>query len=399
MTAPVSGYETWRLVPRDPLVFGDGGPVAAFTPRSTFLLPPQATVAGLVRSALLEAAGDLSADAARAALGVRVRGPWLVEDDPEGEGRSGRLWVPAPADVVFAGGEPIAPRLVQPTEDEGVSWPPGAPPRLVQLESRGEATGGAKTEKPAFPLWPLESVVDWGLEKGPPPVAERWNLLSPGAKHPIERESRIHVAIDPERQAALPEALFSSGGLRLAERFHLAVEVAPPEDGNLAGRRPAGLRVLGGESRTVACTVSPGPLFPGREDYQEAVQAFVDQADRPLGLRVQLLTPGDFGGWRPRWPAGVAAPLLAVAMDRPQAVSGWDLQRQRPRAVRRLVPAGTVYYLGPFDRPEPLLETWRALWGTSLCADAAGDPATFLAPPAHDGYGLALPLPCTLRDS
>lgn len=404
MTVSISRWETWRLGPRDPLVFGDGGPVAAFTPRSTFLLPPQATAAGLVRSALLEAAGDVSAEAARAALGVRLRGPWLVEDDRE----SGRLWVPVPADVVFAGGEPIPPRLVQPIEDEGVIWPSAGPPCLVHLESRDEAGGGAKTERPEFPLWPLETVLDWGLSlvglegsgkrSVAPDLAKRWKPLVAEGRRPIEREPRIHVAIDPERQAALPEALFSSGGLRLAENFHLALEVTPPEDGPLADHRPTGLRVLGGESRTVACTVASGPLFPGSGVYEPCVREFAEAANGPLALRVELLTPGDFGGWRPRWPDGVEAPLLAVAMDRYPAVSGWDLQRRRPRAVRRLVPAGTVYYLGPYGRADALLETWRALWGVSLCEGAPGDPPTFLAPPAHDGYGLALPLPCILRD-
>jgi hypothetical protein len=281
-----------------------------------------------------------------------------------------------------------------------VTWPADGPAATVYVPARsegnGRATSGAKTEAPPFPLWPLEAVIAWGLGEESVPFPESWSLLSAEGPHPIVREPRVHVAIDPERQTALPEALFSSGGLRVADRFRFAVEVSTPADGGLALPAPSGLRVLGGESRTVACSASSEALLPGFEVYRASVERFLGAAQAPLGLRVQLLTPGDFGGWRPRWPAAVTAPVVAVAMNRHQAVSGWNLRGQRQRAVRRLVPAGTVYYLGPFTGAGDLLEAWRALWGVSLCDGLPGDPATFLAPPAHDGYGVALPLPCAL---
>lgn len=393
------GIQTWSLEPRDPLVFGDGGPVAAFAPRTAFTLPPQATVAGLVRTAILEATGDISDLAARAALEVRLRGPWMVDQGPDAP-EPGRLWVPAPADVAVSDAELLRPRLIRPADDEGVNWPPDAPPAVVHLPARSEANGrsagGAKTEPPPFPLWPLGAVIAWGLGEGAASLPEEWHLLAAGGLHPITREPRVHVAIDPERQTALPEALFSSGGLRVADGFRFVVEVAASAAGGPAPPAPSGLRILGGESRTVACASSSEALFPGFEVYRERVERFVGAARAPLGLRVQLLTPGDFGGWLPRWPAAVAVPVLAVAMNRHQAVSGWNLRGQRPRAVRRLAPAGTVYYLGPFAEPGALLDTWRSLWGVSLCEGLPGDPATFLAPPAHDGYGIALPLPCVL---
>jgi hypothetical protein len=87
------------------------------------------------------------------------------------------------------------------------------------------------------------------------------------------------------------------------------------------------------------------------------------------------------------------ATQLAAGFD---PVSGWDLQRRRPRAVRRLVPAGSVYIFGRVASPEALLGLCEALWGRSLCAGLEGDPESFLAPPEHDGYGTVLPLPCAL---
>lgn len=400
---------TWWLEPRDPLVFGDGGRVPALMPRTALELPPQATVAGLVRTAFLEAAGDFSSEMVHRVLSVRIRGPWLVESDPD------RLWVPVPADVALASGELLRPTLLRVAEREGVSWPSAGPAALVHLPSRGRGDtesssstrAAAKTEALPFAYWPLEAVIAWGLGEdprrhfAPHPSSDdlgrrdnAWDPLNPAGSHPIQRESRVHVAIDPETRSALAEALFSSGGLRLADGFRFAIEVERPDAGPIP--ELSGLRVLGGESRTVACSSSTGPLLPAAEHWERRVADSLRSLGSPLGLRVQLITPGSFGGWSPRWPDAIKASLLAVALNRHQAVSGWNLRAARPRAIRRLVPAGTVYYLGPFADPGSLLETWRLLWGASLSEGEPGDPETFLAPPAHDGYGIALPLPCSL---
>lgn len=403
MTTPTRDLQpaTWWLEPRDPLVFGDGGRVPALMPRSAVALPPQATVAGLVRTAFLEAAGDFSPESIQRVLGVRIRGPWLVKADADAD----QLWVPAPADLALAGGELLRPKLLKLREAEGVSWPGSAPPAMVHLPSRGTgavgeratSNAGVKTEALPFPYWPLDAVIDWGLGADPVPRLQPHRLLERSDVLPIQRESRVHVAIDPETQAALAEALFSSGGLRVDDGFRFALEVSIPPGEPLRVPALSGLKVLGGESRTVACSDSKEPLLPRAESYEDRVTNYLRAKPGELCLRVQLLTPGSFGGWVPRWPAGVGAPLLAVALDRHLAVSGWNLAAGKQRAVRRLVPAGTVYYLGPFNDRAALLETWRLLWGASLSEGDPGDPATFLAPPAHDGYGIALPLPCSLE--
>lgn len=367
-------FERWLLDPRDPLVFGDGGQVPALMPRSTFLMPPQATVAGLVRTALLEAAGDFSAAAARAELAVRVRGPWLLEH-PAGATES-VLWAPAPADVALAEGELLPPHLLRPRPDDGVRWLPGAPPGLglVYLPPR---ENGRKTERLPFPLWPFEALVDWGLGADPRPLLEQKGLLARRRPLPVAPEHRVHVAIDPETQTALPEALFSSGGQRFAEEFQLAVEVhdGRPADGRQPLRSPR-LLVLGGEGRTVACTTGGERVLPPFEEYEARLtaRAAAVAAEDRLGLRLQLLTPGCFGGWQPAWPRALEGLLQAVAIGRHLAVSGWDLQHARPRAVRRLVPAGSVYFLGPFTSGDQVIDLCRQLWGRSLCEGQPGDP-------------------------
>jgi CRISPR/Cas system CMR-associated protein Cmr3 (group 5 of RAMP superfamily) len=73
-------------------------------------------------------------------------------------------------------------------------------------------------------------------------------------------------------------------------------------------------------------------------------------------VRLQLVTPAYFkGGWKPDWMAsghppgvdGVEVKLLAAAVPRPTAHSGWDLTKRGAngqKATRFLAPAGSVYF-------------------------------------------------------
>ena len=65
--------------------------------------------------------------------------------------------------------------------------------------------------------------------------------------------------------------------------------------------------------------------------------------------------------------------------ERWQALSGWDLMARKPRAVRRLVPAGAVYW---FEIVQGDAEAIARLWLAPL-ADREQDRL--------DGFGLALP--------
>lgn len=73
-------------------------------------------------------------------------------------------------------------------------------------------------------------------------------------------------------------------------------------------------------------------------------------------MRLYLASPADFDTWLPDWldsqtlcgtpPAceGLKLQLVAARLERWQAVSGWDYQQRAPKRLRRLVPAGSVYY-------------------------------------------------------
>ncbi|MFN9295923.1 MAG: type III-B CRISPR module-associated Cmr3 family protein, partial [Planctomyces sp.] len=70
--------------------------------------------------------------------------------------------------------------------------------------------------------------------------------------------------------------------------------------------------------------------------------------------------------------------LLATANQRWEAVSGWSYETRGPKKVRRLVPAGAVYF---FEVLSCESLNWSNLWLQSVC-DEVQD--------RRDGFGLAL---------
>ncbi len=348
-------------------------------------------------------------------------------------------------------------------EGEGHPEPRGLcvlPERVPEGPARG-----AKLEPLADQFWPLSLAVAWGLGYHNPtarpdgPAGEAFRDLVDGAvSHAVARraflpkERRIHVVIQDATGTAEHGLLFSSSGFRLPEGWALGIEVEVPE--NLALDPGTHIVQLGGEGRLSYVDVAaPRDLgagaFPGFEPWRPL---FEDAARGAAGLRLQLLTPaylparkpgspllhnhGD-PAWCPSWlyPDGDGAglhpalrdlledarlrlQLHSVCLTGHVVVSGWNLQggrrgpprpgtgkRERtgaPREVRRLVPAGTVYYLEfirdgvPYQDREHLAAilpgVCEALWGGVIDPEGPGEVAgDFRAPAASDGYGLVLP--------
>jgi CRISPR-associated protein Cmr3 len=73
--------------------------------------------------------------------------------------------------------------------------------------------------------------------------------------------------------------------------------------------------------------------------------------------------------------------LRAASLDRWQPHSGWDIAQNKPRAGRKLVPSGAVYWYeiaGEIDIAD--------LWLAALSDDPQDK---------RDGFGLVLPQPWT----
>lgn len=286
-----------------------------------------------------------------------------------------RVW-PAPADALVYAGERAARVLrLQPRPrpaEIGLLGCDDDPAReALDLALRDE---GAGKPWPAAPhWWPEHDFAAWLAEQ---PVA----TLSQPLRLPARLE--VHVAIDAGRQTAAEAQLFTTRRTETLERAWSA-------DGQRGPARPPvyewglGVRAhlpddwavtcvpLGADRRPAFVQVLEPALFAAPEVLR---RAWATQSCP--GLRVLLVSPGDFAGWAPpgfisdgqhyrgELPGlpGVEWRLRAACVPRPVTVSGWDMAADRPKAARRLVPSGSVYF---FTKASGAAVTWleaEALW-------------------------------------
>ena len=372
--------KTWVIQPRDPAVFRDGRPFDR-VPGARALsvsFPFPSTVAGAIRTLDgLGPDGRFNPAVVPRLKKVKVFGPLLVRMRMDGDLD---WYAPAPADARFFECESCSEKIVirpsVPLElPEGVTTnlPQGlAPVGLAEADLR-------KPPKKVPRYW------FWNL-------LERW-LLGPeeieglperiGIEGPVP-EQRIHVGISYSTRTADREAgaLFHTRGLRfsvaperhLASAYDLALAVAT----DAPNLRP-GLCTIGGERRL-------SYFEPVEKEFPAIPEGLADTVTRQSHCRLVLLTPAFFEkGWKPSWllsgSFGVNVEICAVALPKPHVVSGWDLDAKRPKPTRRLVPAGTVYFLKLAGEPSDIRSWVSGIWLRNI-SDCEQDRL--------DGFGLAV---------
>jgi CRISPR-associated protein Cmr3 len=366
------------LSPLAPLVLRTGRPFGETGGEDSYPFPMPSTIAGALRAACAdERQLDFAKERTRI-LGWACHGALPVEL----AGTRVTPLFPRPADARYARhGANVALQQFAPCEpmaDEGMDLPSGLWPVMLREDDRSKPADGP-------PWWRETAMHDWLL--GVPPA-------DPAALGParLPTDVRTHVALDPDTLTARNGQLFQSSGPDFESHRH-----TPGADLRQRGWHPTRhallarfsepleptLVRLGGEARLAAISVTDAwpKLPPGLASRLAAATR----------IRLILATPALFaGGWRPGWlddnltgspPAvpGLRLRLRAVALDRWQPVSGWDIQARRAKAVRRLVPAGSVYWFDVLERPAAGVES---LWLAPI-SDAAQDRC--------DGFGLALP--------
>jgi len=366
------------LEPLAPLICRTGRPFDDQAGPDGARFPPPSTVAGCLRTGWARQAGKPFDPSL---MGFAVAGPLLA--GPEGQDRLS-LFAPKPADAIYFGSGDRA-RCVRAIPSpfppgSGADLPEGLlPVTLSQAEEEKPGKG------PAW--WAWDDLLAFRLGQDLPHA----QLVNNGWSPP-PGDRRTHVAIDRSTLAADPGRLFQTEGLDLASPvghgdkprsgLQLLVRCAEPLS--------AALVHLGGERRLARLEPRPESAWPAPpEGWLAHIQAV-------RGLSLTLLTPGLFGaGYRPGWlderlegqppeAPKLQLRLRAAALDRWQPHSGWDLAAHRPRAGRKLVPAGAVYWFEVVG--DPSTEDLRGLWLASLC-DHPQD--------RRDGFGLALPAPWT----
>lgn len=349
---------TLEITCRDPIVARDGRPFGAdqgYRMRSLDW-PLPSVVAGSLRTLLGREAGrgDFTPETAADLLTTAVAGVLPMHD--------GTLYLPAPADCVVH--ERMGPLRATPhaiDADCGCDLPnPALQPVMLPASVEDFKPKAA----PAW--WPMDEYAKWLA--GDDIAFDSRFLLSPDVEY------RTHVQLVRESGSAEEGKLFTTAALPLTHlRRHGVAEDSGGIDKKFAEIRLASkvyaegwrheavgrldtLHPLGGERRLVHWKSSSSSSL---WDCPSNVRIKLNAETK---VRMTLATPAIFaGGWRPGWllkenlegsppRSSVRLRLVGVCIQRWRAVSGWSYQpvgekkKPGPKAIRRMVPAGGVYF-------------------------------------------------------
>lgn len=359
--------QTYLIEPKAPLVIRTGRPFDGQAGADDARFPPPSTLAGALRTAHADSSGKAYnlelAD-------IAVAGPLPVKLD--GNGLTAGLLVPKPADALYFWGEgKTSKRLMRVApgdfcHGEGCDLPDGMRPVLLTERIKGKPAPGPR-------WWAFEDLLSWRSSAS----ALTFEQAETNGWSPMADDIRTHVGIKRETQASEAGKLFQTAGMGFwqqpieGEEFPAA---AIGLVGQIDGKINDGVITLGGERRLSAIHALDTPLWPSLPS------TLVADIRKAGGLSLTLLTPALFTqGWKPPEIKGLT--LRAAALDRWQPHSGWDLAKRQPRAGRKLVPAGAVYWLEVGDIGDEALAN---LWLRHI-SDTPQD--------CRDGFGLALPQP------
>ncbi len=370
------------ITPHDPIIARDARPFGFGLRMKSLDWPYPSVLAGSVRTMLGKMNGSrFDGETVKKLKNVSVSGPLPFYN--------GDIYLPAPADILVEekkDGSRIthAVRPMAMRKGEGCNLPykdllPSMLPENV--------SDGFKPAKIA-PFWSMEKVMAWlkddGMPFDAPPSPDNVKKAQGFLDYP-KKESRTHVKIKRESGTAEDEMLFETVGLDFgAKGIQIAARV---DTGDFLWKNS--FHPLGGERRLAYWKAGKDP---GWSCPREIMDAFREKHH----LRMVLATPAVFsGGWLPGWidkgtfkgrppgaPDSITLRLVSACVNRWKPLSGWSLETGRPKPIRRLVPAGSVYFFevtkgNPADLVEPL-------WLRPV-SDAMGGQDY-----GRDGFGLAL---------
>lgn len=199
-------------------------------------------------------------------------------------------------------------------------------------------------------------------------------------------DTRIGIALDPEKQRAADGALFSSQAVAFSKIEHVQSDGCKENDGigrdvgfliSVTGAiLPDELTLrFGGDGRAALAT-QVRVSEPEKVDY-----AKIAAAGR---CRLVLATPGLFQqGWLPNGVVangsdlrfnlhGVIGQLTCATVQRAEVISGFDIAKGKPKPAQRVAPTGSIYWLEELNATADSLRNLavKGLWSETV-EDAA----------------------------
>ena len=314
--------KTWRFEALDSLFFrgakpfnsGEGGFLDSQFP------PTAQTLAGVMRSSIAETRGvdwhrfhhDQQPDIA-ALIGknandpgaLRFAGPRLIKKDV-------RLY-PLPLHLLYSYKSEKWGKLQPAKENDALQTDMGK----KRLPDAVEKAEGAK---PLENAWLDEAAFEKVLQGEYPESFYREEDL-------FVAESRTGIGRDNHKRQAEPGLLYFTKHIRLKEGISLVMDVEGADD-----VMPAKMLRLGGEGRMahVCVTDTVDSRLRGNDGKGNTAM-------------IVLLTHGDFGGRAE--PEFEGIDIVSACTGKAVREGGWDYKRRRPKPLKSLVPAGSVYFV------------------------------------------------------
>lgn len=398
------------ITPLSPLISRDGRPFQAGQRMKPLPWIYPSTLAGSLRTLLGKHAPAMKPEDLPILLKkLDVRGPLPLI--------GGMLYLPAPADAVAMDlGEPKQPLRVLALRPEQLR-------AGEYLDFPEKATGLYPTQLPAFVeddfkpakmpvFWSMDKMACWLANDAPSEFvvpakpgqsgeapAKPGTPDEPGQPAKLgddgfwwgpETDERMHVWIERDSGSAKVGMLFKTAGLDFPEGATIAARVGDSGDAGSAltdiAKRLDTLHPLGGERRLAHWVAG------GDGTMWKCPEAIGKALDTATHVRMVLATPALFkGGWKPGWlngdlcgappesPEGFQLRLVGASISRWAPISGFSLEKGKtgPKEVRRLVPAGGVYF---FKIEKGTGDALRKQWLMPVSDDEQD---------RRDGFGLA----------
>lgn len=326
-----------------PLVFRTAKPFCSQASAQELAFPLPSTSAGLIRYLALSQ-GKVDKDfydkKYEDLLKIGCYGVYLAKFSDNDDIQ---LYLPKPANALCLENKEtgdieliaLAPKAFD--DNSGSDLPNGLLPIAPQKSLKGKPKGDIK-------YWHLDDVIAWQNGKS----LDYKTIEQNGLKN-IPTDIRTHIAIDDNTLTTEDKALFQTASFDLghqkvnhsfdSQRLGFVILSEQALDDDLAN--------FGGERRLSYFKQCRKPLFN---------PATAEQINQAKGFCLTFITPCIFAkGYLPSWidentmqgtlpNSGVQVALQAVAVERWQAVSGWDSKDYKPKATRKAVPAGSVYW-------------------------------------------------------
>ncbi len=374
-----------RFTPLTPLIARDSRPFGVGQGNRIRSLGwlTQSVLAGAVRSTVWKADDTLTPEELKK---ISVLGGFPIVND--------KIYFPRPLDLLLhkIDNNKLEIFPIRPMENAGrlgIQMPGNILPSMPV----GMPDDDFKPEK-GDAFWSSETMIKW-LEHS------RNNTFQLKDTLPLpSKEERTHVTLDFDSGAAEDTKLFSTAGLDFVRKNSIKDNLRECTSRYELSQTRISVKVdfgshkilpdnfilpLGGERRLVRAE-----LTKSDEKVWNVPQQLAKTMESCKRIRMILTSPAIFEkGWLPGWigddMTGVIpntqtrVRLVSAVVDRWKPISGWNYEKGKngPKALRRMVPAGSVYFFEVIDGNFNLSDMWLS----SVC-DEVQDRL--------DGFGLTL---------